>query len=622
MLNPEHTSFPRAVFTIAIFVLAASLLFWVAETPLQSLRVKDASFKKQLTGKSRIPIPHGIQTYQIVQPKDVWPKIIEATINPPDVHVGDLQKLSVTVQDDAEVVSAIAFIETDNGIKELPLNLVEEPVALAPRMYGVNARNQIVFLDGGKALFGVANAAEAATYTYSGEWVVHDTHDTFYHTKFVVKDAKGRESSITLAWSDACGIPDGGAWTMSSSCTISSADGVDNGNVTLSSGTLTLNAPFGFNPGRSLTISGGSIAIGSGGQIQQTNVWISDLDGDTYRPSGATQTLQASQPAGKTRRYLMNAGTDCNDSDNSAWQNVTAWTDADGDARTVGSSQTVCGGFSVPSGYAPSPSATADCDDSNSSIWENRLYYRNADGDSRNAPGGLQSACSGVGTPAGWSGVSTADDCDDNNAAAWVTYPMIPDVDGDGRHNGGPIQYLCDDDTQPTGYAFPGADTDCNDNNASIWIYRQTGGFDSDGDGYGVPTGDEGCGFQCGGVCPAVTPLGVCSGNSLPLGYVAPGSPDCYGSNASARPGQTAYFTSDRGDGSFNYNCDCTGDPSFENEEKDVTQYTTGCGSPPACTGFSSPTPACGGTYFEDSCVDNFGVCEISGSFLNTVGCR
>lgn len=40
---------------------------------------------------------------------------------------------------------------------------------------------------------------------------------------------------------------------------------------------------------------------------------------------------------------------------------------------------------------------------------------------------------------------------------------------------------------------------------------------------------------------------------------------DCYDSNANAKPGQTAYFTTNRGDGSFDYDCDAAA----------TQQYTT-----------------------------------------------
>lgn len=74
-----------------------------------------------------------------------------------------------------------------------------------------------------------------------------------------------------------------------------------------------------------------------------------------------------------------------------------------------------------------------------------------------------------------------------------------------------------------TPYAYP---TPCT---PTTW-YR-----DSDGDGYGNPNDST-------------------SNCSQPSGYVA-NSTDCYDSNSNVRPGQTQYFTSHRGDFSFDYDC-------------------------------------------------------------------
>ncbi len=52
---------------------------------------------------------------------------------------------------------------------------------------------------------------------------------------------------------------------------------------------------------------------------------------------------------------------------------------------------------------------------------------------------------------------------------------------------------------------------------------------------------------------------------------------DCYDSNGSAFPGQTSYFTSNRGDGSFDYNCD-------SNYTNNMTNQTTAPGSMPSRT--------------------------------------
>ncbi len=67
---------------------------------------------------------------------------------------------------------------------------------------------------------------------------------------------------------------------------------------------------------------------------------------------------------------------------------------------------------------------------------------------------------------------------------------------------------------------------------------------DADSDGYG----DQ-----------SQAPIVACE--SPGPGFVPEGTPDCYDANADARPGQTAWFSDDRGDGSFDYNCNGLADP-------------------------------------------------------------
>lgn len=62
---------------------------------------------------------------------------------------------------------------------------------------------------------------------------------------------------------------------------------------------------------------------------------------------------------------------------------------------------------------------------------------------------------------------------------------------------------------------------------------------DADGDGFGDPD-------DCVEVCWA----------EVVEGYVFDNDQDCYDDNADAKPGQTAFFEEDRGDGSFDYDCD------------------------------------------------------------------
>lgn len=121
----------------------------------------------------------------------------------------------------------------------------------------------------------------------------------------------------------------------------------------------------------------------------------------------------------------------------------------------------------------------------------------------------------------------------------------IKDADNDGYAPNSTDQLA--QDTQPASYQRRYSRTgtaDCNDADVTKW-QNLSGYQDSDGDSYGAGSAQN-----------------VCSGSSLAAGYVS-NSSDCYDSNANAKPGQTGTFTSNRGDGSFDYNCDGSITPSF-----------------------------------------------------------
>lgn len=70
---------------------------------------------------------------------------------------------------------------------------------------------------------------------------------------------------------------------------------------------------------------------------------------------------------------------------------------------------------------------------------------------------------------------------------------------------------------------------------------------------------------------------------------------DCYDQNSNAHPGQTAWFTTDRGDGSYDY--DCNGQ---QTKRYTVAGFCTKCFGIGSCTvstgqtGWTSSTPSCG----------------------------
>ncbi len=152
--------------------------------------------------------------------------------------------------------------------------------------------------------------------------------------------------------------------------------------------------------------------------------------------------------------------------------------------------------------------------------------------------------CENVGT--------TLSDCNDANP---VVSPIATEICGDGIDND------CD-----------GA---LNEQNASGCSAYYT---DSDGDGYGAGAS------QC-----------WCSPGAYP--YTATNSTDCYDSNASVYPGQTAYFSYNRGDGSYDYNCNGA-------SEQQYSSVSSGCAwdtlyldcDLAGSAGWSSSTPSCGST--------------------------
>jgi hypothetical protein len=102
---------------------------------------------------------------------------------------------------------------------------------------------------------------------------------------------------------------------------------------------------------------------------------------------------------------------------------------------------------------------------------------------------------------------------------------------------------------------------------------------DSDGDKYG----------------DKVTSVKACA---RPAGYVE-NSDDCYDDNASAKPGQTGWFKVDRGDGSYDYDCDKSEDQHWTaagNCGLGICVLTEGWqGAVPPCGTDGQYITACGG---------------------------
>lgn len=103
--------------------------------------------------------------------------------------------------------------------------------------------------------------------------------------------------------------------------------------------------------------------------------------------------------------------------------------------------------------------------------------------------------------------------------------------------------------------------------------------------------------------------------DTQPANYIrrkdALGFDDCYDSNANVYPGQTSYFATDRGDGSFDYDCNGANDVQWGQTTSCVCDKW-GCSSG---TGWDGSVPACGvtATWYADS---------ACGSVNRTQACR
>lgn len=340
-------------------------------------------------------------------------------------------------------------------------------------------------------------------------------------------------------------VPLTGDYTVSASCTFdthSNFGGIDNGNITINSGqTLTVNngQTIAWGPGKSLVING-SIAIADGGQITQGRLCRTDADGDGYVTTDAPTV--SSTCTGKITQAEMNGSMtywadveyDYNDSDIAVYPG----TACNGDC-TVNDSTGDC---VVVSAGENGLAACTRCNGSD-------LTHVNIDtlGDAEGSNG-----CAG--TCAGYCSSGSCINTDTAAGTCTIATNARVTSGGDGYCDTSTCTSSC---TANDGSCS--ADGDCCSGNC----YR-----DIDGDSYAAATGDK--------ICHAGASAGA----------------DCYDANANARPGQASYFSSHRGDGSYDYNCNGSQD-----------KHSSTCAWCSSC----SSSGTCSTSYKNDGCDDPMG---------------
>ncbi|MBM4390748.1 MAG: putative metal-binding motif-containing protein [Deltaproteobacteria bacterium] len=276
------------------------------------------------------------------------------------------------------------------------------------------------------------------------------------------------------------------------------------------------------------------------------STWFFDGDGDGYG-SPAYTTVSCDQPAG----YAA-TDDDCDDTDG-AWH----------------------------------PGAAEACDDPNDYDCDGTVEYADADADGFAACLDCDDADAAVNPEAREQCDGRDDDCDGDtdeddagDAAIWYA-----DADGDGFGDAAATRTACE---APSGYTADA--TDCDDTDATVYpaADEHCDGVDHDCDGavneatsldadsyYADADGD---GYGAGAAVAACDP---------PSGYAATDD-DCYDASDDAYPGQADCFDTDRGDGSYDYDCDGANDTVCLSIDSDTTDYDlfVAAGSPSAALAY------------------------------------
>lgn len=575
----------------------------------KTLQSSEATLASYVNAKGQTwKIPKGEYDFTVAS-GGTYPKFVIGFINPLDVKVGDTQKMMIAVNGDQPLTRVWAEVETDKETHTVEMSLDATSTVsygdLMKQKYLVDNNGKLIINQGDpgwkRIVDSVVESAKAEgrpvlQYTYVGQWKVADTHTKTYHTRFVAEDASGRKDSMTLAWSDPVCEFDG-AGNLIGSCSITnSTEGADTAmsisNATVNVGTSSI---FAFPPGGSISLGvGGNITLNSTGSIQRKYLYYTDADRDGYAANAAMSTSNDAGDATYGRmttdstKIRVSKSADLN-------LNATGYPHSGASVAWNGSYQKlaerndlfgkVAGGlFGVPT--------------ANANVYEPPCYLESGLTDCIISPPPTRP------TPnVAWSNLtSVADGAGANGTYASVTYGASFSSQwmrlNDFRFTSGSIPDYADIDSISIAVRGYKANTNAVTMNARLSYYDATNAqwgtsasqLTSTSLGTGVST------ITLSGATStwalALKPSNIWDTNfgvvlsmdatgantiyidsvGMTVNYTVRGVKktatltaiaDCYDSNALAHPGQTAWFSDNRGDGSYDYDCNGISDQAF-----------------------------------------------------------
>lgn len=395
--------------------------------------------------------------------------------------------------------------------------------------------------------------------------------------------------------------------------------------------------------------------------ITGTTLYYPDADGDTFGSSTASGTARCGAVAGEVAN-----NTDCDDTNVFIYTTRAVALDADQDSFTtttvlasqcVGASGTGSGGrtyyrdASNALTWLGTASTTADCNDASAAVFP-QTYYADTDGDGFGVSTTSQVQCP---RQTGW--VANSTDCDDTNGTIYRSIALLyDDADHDGYTNSAAATLCVGSSTTINGrtyyrnasgspiYTTTNLGPDCNTGSGALFTSRNNMVRDDDRDGYPASVTDL---TQCAGATSTVGTRTYYSDGTGGYWMVRgdciqrngancdPAFVDCYDQNAAANFTQTAYFTTHRGDGSFDYDCSGAATPSTAgtycaSTTSGVALFTDGTCGTSAGTGTTCTSPtafvlpaACGKVLAGAGTFTNGGVCTADTlASATTIGCR